>query len=148
MEIALFDSNIVIDALNGVDQAVVEIRYYKRRVVSSITWMEAITKPLSNQIAGLITDDRMLAIHTFVSSFTVIHTDDDIMREAASLRASSLLYPPKVLLPDAIIHATANVTGYLLVTRNKKDFRGANLRYPYDLQDGRVFNVAPPPSSS
>jgi predicted nucleic acid-binding protein len=77
-----------------------------------------------------------------------IHTDDDIMTEAAAVRASSLLHPPKILLPDAIIQATANVTGYLLVTRNKKDFRGANLRYPYELQEGRVFNVALPPTAS
>jgi predicted nucleic acid-binding protein len=90
MEVALFDSNIVIDALNGIDQAVLEIRYYKRRVISAVTWMEAITKPLAHQIADQITNDRMLAIHTFVSTFTVIHTDDDIMTEAAAVRASSL----------------------------------------------------------
>jgi hypothetical protein len=68
------------------------------------------------------------------------------MAEAASIRAASLLRPPKIQLPDAIIQATANVTGRLLVTRNKKDFRGNNLRFPYDLENGRVFNIASPPA--
>jgi len=77
-----------------------------------------------------------------------IHSTDAIMAEAARLRANSLATPPKIRLPDVIILATANVTGRLLVTRNKWDFRGVNVRLPYDLQNGRVFNVALPPTTS
>jgi predicted nucleic acid-binding protein len=68
-----------------------------------------------------------------------------IMAEAASVRAESLLIPPKIRLPDVIIQATANVTGSLLVTRNKKDFRGTRLRFPYSLSKGIVSDIAPPP---
>ena len=146
MGLALFDSNILIDALKGVEQAMIEIRYFKHIAISSISWMELIAKPLAEEAAGRITSAEMLAAHTFVATFTVIHTDDAIMTEAAVVRAQSLLKPPKIQLPDAIIQTTANVTGRLLVTRNKKDFRGKNLRCPYELQNGRVFNIAAPPT--
>ena len=145
MGLALFDSNILIDAFLGVDQAMVEIRYFKHIAISSITWMELIAKPLAEEAAGEITATEMRAARTFVATFTVIHTNDAIMMEAAVVRAHSLVHPPKIQLPDAIIQATANVTGRLLVTRNKKDFRGSNLRCPYDLQNGRIFNIAAPP---
>jgi len=146
MGLALFDSNILIDAFKGVEQAMIEIRYFKHVAISSITWMELIAKPLAEETAGKITPAEMLAAQTFVATFTVIHTDDAIMAEAAVVRAQSLVKPPKIPLPDAIIQATANITGRLLVTRNKKDFRGNNLRCPYELQNGRVFNIAAPPS--
>lgn len=148
MGLALFDSNILIDAFKGVDQALIEIRYFKHIAISSITWMELISKPLAEEAMGKITAAEMLAAHTFIGAFTVIHTDDAIMAEAALVRAQSLAIPPKIALPDAIIQATANVTRRLLVTRNKKDFRGNNLRCPYDLQNGRVFNIATPPQTS
>jgi predicted nucleic acid-binding protein len=70
------------------------------------------------------------------------------MAEAARILEHSLVYPPKIRLPDVIILATANVTGRLLITRNKQDFRGANIRLPYELQEGRVFNVALLPTVS
>jgi predicted nucleic acid-binding protein len=146
MGLALFDSNILIDALNGVDQALIEIRYFQHIAISSITWMELIAKPLADEALGQISFKEMQAARTFIAAFSVIHTDDYLMAEAASIRAASLLRPPKIQLPDAIIQATANVTGRLLVTRNKKDFRGNNLRFPYDLENGRVFNIASPPA--
>lgn len=71
-----------------------------------------------------------------------------IMAEAARIRANSLVYPPKLRLPDVIILATANVTGRVLITRNKNDFRGTNVRLPYELQNGAIFNVAAPPNGT
>ncbi|NGZ86797.1 PIN domain-containing protein [Duganella aceris] len=145
MGIALFDSNILIDALRGVDQAMIELHYFKHIAISSITWMELIAKPLAEEAAGRITAAEMLAARTFIATFSVIHTNDAIMFEAAAVRADSMRHPPKIHLPDAIIQATANVTGRLLVTRNRKDFRGNNLRFPYDLHDGKIANIAAPP---
>jgi hypothetical protein len=51
-------------------------------------------------------------------------------------------------LPDAIILATAQAQGVVVVTRNKKDFKGPNIRVPYELEtvtSTRVINVRPPP---
>ncbi len=40
--IAVFDTNIVIDALNGVVQADAEFSLYERVLISRITWMEVL----------------------------------------------------------------------------------------------------------
>jgi predicted nucleic acid-binding protein len=38
--IAVFDTNIVIDALNGADEADKEYERYERVLISLVTWME------------------------------------------------------------------------------------------------------------
>jgi len=38
--IAVFDTNIVIDALNGTSEADTEFNLYERVIISRITWME------------------------------------------------------------------------------------------------------------
>lgn len=146
MELALLDSNIVMDALNGYTQAVAEISYFKDIAISDVAWIEVLAKPLAAACDNAGQASVQL-VRNFLSNFTVIHSDDAIMAEAARLRANSLIYPPKIRLPDVIILATANVTGRLLITRNKRDFRGANIRFPYELQHGQVFNVAAPPTT-
>lgn len=146
MRLALFDSNILIDALNGIQQAATEIAYFDDIGISAVTWMEVVSKPMADAGWGKITPQEMQAIRDFLAVFTVIHTSDGLMAEAARVRAGSLINPPKIRLPDAVIQATANVTGRLLVTRNKKDFRFGNVRIPYELQNATVFNVAPPPA--
>ena len=40
--IAVFDTNIVIDALNGVPEADVEYSRYERVLISRITWTEVL----------------------------------------------------------------------------------------------------------
>ncbi len=146
MRLALFDSNILIDALNGIQQATTEIAYFDDVGISAVTWMEVVSKPMADAGWGKITPQEMQSIRDFLAAFTVIHTSDAIMAEAARVRAGSLINPPKIRLPDAVIQATANVTGRLLVTRNKKDFRCSNVRIPYELQNATVFSVAPPPA--
>ncbi len=44
MMIALFDSNIVIDYLNGIPQAAAELAQYTQAYISPITWVEAQVK--------------------------------------------------------------------------------------------------------
>ena len=41
---ALFDSNIVIDYLNGIPQAAAELAQYKQAYICPITWVEAQVK--------------------------------------------------------------------------------------------------------
>ncbi|MBI2848608.1 MAG: hypothetical protein HYX88_00545 [Chloroflexi bacterium] len=40
--IAVFDTNIVIDALNGLPEADAEYGHYERVLISRITWMEVL----------------------------------------------------------------------------------------------------------
>jgi predicted nucleic acid-binding protein len=83
---------------------------------------------------------------------TVIHPDDDIIREATRIRKSSIDAQRagtgrKIATPDAIIMATANVTGRQVITRNPGDFSMAmrTVRIPYQIAGGVVTNVAPAP---
>jgi predicted nucleic acid-binding protein len=147
MGLALFDSNIVMDALNGYTQAVAEISYFSDIAISAVVWVEVMAKPLAANACDSTGQATVQMALDFLSSFTIIHSNGAIMMEAARLRAYSLCHPPKMRLPDVIILATANVTGRLLIIRNKHDFRGSNIRLPYKLQNGQIFNVAAPPHS-
>jgi len=41
---------------------------------------------------------------------------------------------PKIALMDAINKATAQVQKLLVITRNTKDFKGADVRVPYEIE--------------
>lgn len=141
MALVLFDTNILVDAMKGIPEAYRELDYYANPAISAVTWMEL--------IAGSQPADQEQARAFLVSlNLEVIHTSDAIMHEAAEVRGASIRRPPKLALPDAIIKATGNVTGRLIITRNKKDFSGPNIRIPYELETEtlvHVINVMPPP---
>ena len=106
--IAVFDTNIVIDALNGVDAADVEYGRYDRVLISRITWMEV--------LVGAHGDDAEL--HDFSQSYFEVKPLNVVVTESAvQIRRAQ-----RIRLPDAIIWATAQVNDALLVTRNSKDF--------------------------
>jgi len=146
--LALFDSNVLIDALNGVSQAITEISYYDDAAISAVTWIEVLSKPMAAAAWSKLSPATLQMVRDFLEDFAVLHTDDAITAEAARIRASSFINPPKIRLPDALILATANVTGRLLVTRDRKDFRGRNVRFPYELQNTEVISVAKPPPAT
>ena len=107
--IALFDSNIVIDYLNGIPQAAAELAQYKQAFISPITWVEAQVKaPLG------LEDATRQAID---ANFKRIELDEAILLESLKLRRTH-----RMKLPDAMIWASARVNGWQLVTRNTKDF--------------------------
>lgn len=118
---ALFDTNILIDNLNAVQQAREEIGLFENRAISIITWMEV----MAGAKADLVEPTRH-----FLEGFRVIQVDDEIADRAVDLRRGH-----RIKLPDAIIWATAQVTGRLLVTRNTKDFPPGDvgIRKPYTL---------------
>lgn len=65
----------------------------------------------------------------------------------ASLLAERRRNGPRIRLADAIIRATADLKQLTIITRNIKDFRGANVRVPYELHTTStvtVINVDPP----
>ena len=116
---ALFDTNILIDYLNGVAAAKAEIARYERPAISVISWIEVLagTKP------GNDAETRK-----YLSSFERIELTETIADRAVALRRKA-----KIRVPDAIILATALVENLLLVTRNTKDFATdePGIRVPY-----------------
>jgi len=115
--IAVFDTNIVIDALNGVAEADTEYSRYERVLISRITWMEV--------LIGAEGDDS--EIRDFLEShFEIISLDVAVAETAIQHR---------LRLPDAIIWATARVNEVVLVTRNTKDFHPDwdGIHLPYTL---------------
>ncbi len=117
----LFDTNILIDYLNGVEAAQAEIDGQSKRLISIVTWME--------MLAGARNDEEEDVIEMFLREFRVIDISRPIAREAVALRKER-----RLRLPDAIIWATANHESALLVTRNTKDFprNHPGVRVPYE----------------
>jgi predicted nucleic acid-binding protein len=116
---ALFDTNILIDFLNGIEAAREEIALYDNKAISPITWMEVMVG------AG----EDAPRIKTFLSGFRLVAIDSDVAAEAGRIRQSR-----KMKLPDAIILASARTSHRLLITRNTKDFPSdveGEVRTPY-----------------
>jgi predicted nucleic acid-binding protein len=116
---ALFDTNILIDYLNGVGEARDELSRYDERAISIITWMEV--------MAGAPPEVEA-ETRAFVDSFERVVIDDTIAEQAVALRREA-----RIKLPDAIIWASAKARSMLLVTRNTRDFPAdePSVRVPY-----------------
>ncbi len=122
MSEAVFDSNIVIDALRDVGRAQGELLRYSQRFISRMTWIEV--------MVGALPDDGTRA-EAYLDHFRVIEVTEEIARQAAVLRSQR----KRLKALDAVILATAQVTGRVLVTRNTKDFPAEmpGIRIPYTL---------------
>jgi predicted nucleic acid-binding protein len=116
---ALFDTNILIDYLNGVGAAKKELARYEHRAISVITWMEVLVGASAEQEA---------AIRAWLGSFDVVVIDNAIANRAVEIRQAR-----RIRLPDAIVWASAQVHSQLLVSRNTKDFPAdePGVRVPY-----------------
>lgn len=119
--IAVFDTNIVIDALNGVLETNDEYSRYDRVLISRITWMEV--------LIGAQGDDAELR-DFLETQFEIVPLDMTVAENAVSLRREH-----HIRLPDAIIWGTAKAHGAVLVTRNTKDFKPEweGIHVPYSL---------------
>ena len=119
--IAVFDTNIVIDALNGLSEADTEYGQYERVLISRVTWMEV--------LVGAHDDDVQL--RDFLEThFEIIPLDLAVAETAVRLRRAH-----RMRLPDAIILATAQTRQAVLVSRNIKDFNPEwdGIRVPYEV---------------
>ncbi len=121
---ALFDTNILIDYLNGIPAAKTELDRYPGKddkAISIITWMEVLvgTTPETDQ-----------ATRGFLAGFQSLPIDALVASRSVEIRKTH-----KIKLPDAIVWATAQVHGRILVTRNTKDFAEdePGVRVPYRL---------------
>jgi len=121
-----FDANIVIDALAGYPLARTEIEravgLSSRPWISRMAWIEVLSKGSEIMVRDAL---------EFLSRFGLDEIDEEISRRAASLRRER----PRLKSPDAIILATAQIRGRVLITRNIKDFPAQmpGVRVPYIL---------------
>lgn len=119
-----FDADIVIDALTGFAPARAEIQRAVsgggRPWISRIAWLEVLSKGDAAVAKGVL---------SFLSHFGLDEMDEEIALRAAALRRER----PRLKSPDAVILATAQTRGRVLVTRNIKDFPASmpGVRVPY-----------------
>jgi predicted nucleic acid-binding protein len=114
-------TNILIDYLNAVPPARTELRRYREKALSIITWMEVMVGA---------SPDLETVTRGFLGGFEIVAVGEQIAECAVDLRRSH-----RIRLPDAILWATAQAHGMILVTRNIKDFPAADpgIRAPYEL---------------
>lgn len=114
---AVVDTNILIDYANGIAAARTELARYETLTVSVITWIEV--------MAGAVDDTDAERLRTFLGTFDV----QDLTQEIAS-RAAVIRRTVRLRVPDAIIRATADALGQILVTRNTRNTRDFDARDP------------------
>jgi hypothetical protein len=119
---AVFDTNILVDYLNGIPAARRELDQYEETAISVVTWMEV--------LAGVEDAEGEAVTRQFLSQFTLVPLDKSVAERAIIIRRTH-----KLKLPDAIIWASAQRLGQTLVTRNTKDFSKAapGIRVPYQI---------------
>ena len=117
---ALFDTNILIDYLGGIEAARAELALYEKPMISSITWMEV--------MVGAKTDAEEIQLRAFLSRFSLVPVSAEVSERAVELRRQY-----RMRLPDAIIWASAFHESCLLVSRNIRDFPAEHpgIRVPY-----------------
>jgi len=118
---ALFDTNILIDHLRGVPQARRELSRFNDKAISVVSFMEV-----------MIGVDASVEPSTraFLLGFDIVALEMDVVDRAIELRRKH-----RIKLPDAIIWASAQTHGMLLVTRNTKGFPSGDpgIRHPYTI---------------
>jgi predicted nucleic acid-binding protein len=121
--IAVFDTNILIDYLNGEVKAKNIIEQYDQIAISVITYVEV--------MAG-VKDVHKKDVECFLKSFQILNFDEKMTEDIVKVRNTL-----RVKLPDAIILATARENKAILVTRNSKYFSKNNQQdvvIPYKLE--------------
>lgn len=118
---ALFDTNILIDYLSGIDPAKIELGKYSDKAISVITWMEVMVGA---------TPETEAVIRAFLGQFETLPINEKVSEAAVRIRKKH-----HIKLPDAIVWATAQTDKRILVTRNTKDFSPdePGVRVPYQL---------------
>ena len=119
---AVFDTNILIDYLNGIEAAKAELARYRARQISIITFIEV--------MVGAKDAGEEKTIQGFLSSFETVELSAEIAKETIEVRKEL-----RLKIPDAIVYATARTQGCLLVSRNTKEFKPEwpDIRVPYSI---------------
>jgi predicted nucleic acid-binding protein len=117
---ALFDTNILVDQMHGIEAASDELDRYDEVAISRIVWIEF--------LVGAKTPQLEILRKKLLNIFKLLEVDSAVSSETILIRRRT-----RLKLPDAIILATARVHGLLFVTRNHRDFpqREPDIRIPY-----------------
>ncbi|MFN0093572.1 MAG: PIN domain-containing protein [Dehalococcoidia bacterium] len=105
----LLDTNVLIDALHGIEAALALIIASPGAAVSMITWIEV--------LAGARTNADERAARAILDTLTIVPISLAVAETAWRLRRDT-----RLKLLDSIILATARVERIPLYTRNTKDF--------------------------
>lgn len=119
---AVVDTNILIDLLNGRQEANTELGRYAILAISRISWIEV--------LSGVRDTEDQNRAESLLGHFEIIELDEPVAREAIWLRQQH-----RLRLPDAIIWAAARLRHHLLVTRDSRDFPigDPGIRIPYQI---------------
>jgi len=119
---AVFDSDVLIDYLQGLPQAREELARYRQPHYSIITFMEL--------HCGARNETEKKAVDTLLGTLTRVELSETVARRAVELRQTL-----RLKLPDAVVLASAELEGCPLVTRNTRDFPSDDprVRFPYSV---------------
>ncbi|MBI5946614.1 MAG: type II toxin-antitoxin system VapC family toxin [Chloroflexi bacterium] len=121
---AVFDSDVLIDYLSGLEAARETPEIYERWFISIVSFIEVLT--------GADTPEEESTARDVLNGFEIVPISLEIAERAIALRRSHR----RLKTPDAIVWATAQqAQNCVLVTRNTKDFPadGPGIRVPYRL---------------
>jgi len=115
-----FDTGIIVDTLSGHHGAIAELRRVKRAWISRITWLEVMA-----EVPAAAREET----EKFLSNFAIREVTPEIARRAATLKAER----PQLSLAAALVFASAQEHGAILVTRNAAEFppQVPGIRIPY-----------------
>ncbi len=117
----VFDTNILIDGLKGIEAAQNVIEEYDERFVSIVSFIEVLT--------GALTTNEEQSARQLLAGVTVVDVDSLVAEIAVGLRTRR-----RLKLADAVVWATAVHVDAQLVTRDR-DFPADDsaIRFPYTL---------------
>lgn len=118
----VIDTAILVDVLSGCELAQAEMRRIARPSISRLSWLE---------VMGGAPAAAREGTEYFLSRFLTREITQEIAKRACELR----FHRPALTLSDALVFATAQHHGAILVTRNTKDFPAEmpGIRVPYTL---------------
>jgi predicted nucleic acid-binding protein len=119
---AVIDSDVLIDFLHGIAAARDELERYRQPHYSIITWMEL--------HCGARDERERAAVQQLLATMTRVELSTTVAQRAVELRQQL-----RLKLPDAIVLASAETEGCILVSRNTKDFphHDPRVRFPYTI---------------
>ncbi len=119
---AVFDTNILIDYLNGIEAARTELAHYTTRQISVISFIEV--------LVGAKSTAEENAIRGFLGTFEILNLSAEIANQTIEIRKKY-----RLKIHDAMVYATARTQGCILVSRNSKELKQEwpDIRIPYQL---------------
>jgi predicted nucleic acid-binding protein len=123
----LTDSNVVIDYMAG--RLPEKGKVFMNQVINQIPLLSVITKI---EVLGFNTTAEATQLLTrFINDSIIVGLSDKIVDKTIEIRKRH-----KIKTPDAIIAASSLISGFVLISRNTKDFvqiEGLEVINPYNL---------------